>query len=60
LLDVISDRTRFDLLTNSELRLCPDRAVSDDERTADRITVEAGNPVDVSQDTCAGVQESKF
>jgi hypothetical protein len=28
--------------------------------SADGITVEAGKPVDVSQDTCTAVQESKF
>src|SRR5262245_8786958 len=67
-LDIISDRTRFDLLANSELRLChygvrrfltmrgPARVTV----AADGITVEAGKPVEVSQETCAVVQTSKF
>jgi hypothetical protein len=67
-LDMISDRTRFDLLANSELRLChygvrrfltmrgPARVTV----AADGITVEAGKPVEVSQETCAVVQASKF
>jgi hypothetical protein len=64
-LDIISDRTRFDLLANSELRLChygvrrfltmrgPARVTV----AADGITVE---PVEISQETCAVVQASKF
>lgn len=67
-LDVVSDRTRFDLLTNSELRLChyrmrrfltmrgPARVTV----SVDGITVEAGPAVDISQDTCAAVHASKF
>ena len=67
-LDRISDRTRFDLLANSELRLChygvrrfltmrgPARVTV----AADGITVEGGKPVEVSQETCAVVQASKF
>jgi hypothetical protein len=66
--DVISDRTRFDLLANSELNLChyrigrfitlrgPARIIV----SKDGITVQAGHPVDVSQETCTVVQESKF
>jgi hypothetical protein len=67
-LDVISDRTRFDLLANSELRLChyrirrfltmrgPARITVSEEG----IKVEAGKPVDISRETCAAVQASKF
>jgi hypothetical protein len=67
-LDIISDRTRFDLLANSELRLChygvrrfltmrgPARVTV----AADGITVEAGKPIEISQETCAVVQASKF
>lgn len=59
-LEVISERTRFDLLPNSELRLChyhmqrfltmkgPARVTV----SADGITVEAGKAAVVSQDTC--------
>jgi hypothetical protein len=66
--DVISDQTRFDLLGNSELNLChyrigrfitlrgPARIIV----SKDGITVQAGHPVDVSQETCTVVQESKF
>jgi hypothetical protein len=67
-LDAISDRTRFDLLADSELRLChyrigrfvtmrgPARVTI----SADSVTVSAGKPVEVSQDTCAMVPASKF
>jgi len=67
-LDAISDRTRFDLLTDSELRLChyrlgrfvtmrgPGRVTI----SADGVTVGAGKPVEVSQDTCSVAQVSKF
>jgi hypothetical protein len=67
-LDAISDRTRFDLLTNSELRLChyrigrfvmmrgPARITI----SANGFTVTAGKPVEVSQDTCTVAQTSKF
>jgi hypothetical protein len=67
-LDVVSDRMRFDLLANSELRLChygvrrfvtvrgPARATV----SADGITVEAGKTAEVSQETCAVAQASKF
>lgn len=66
--DIVSDGTRFDLLANSELRLChygvrrfvtvqgPARATV----SADGITVEAGKTAEVSQETCAVVQASKF
>jgi hypothetical protein len=67
-LDVISDRTRFDLLPNSELRLChyhtrrfvtvtgPARvAVS-----ADGLTIEAGKEAEVSQEACGFALASKF
>jgi len=67
-LDVISDRTRFDLLPNSELRLChyhmqrfvtvrgPARVTV----AADRLTVEAGKAAEVSQEACGFVLASKF
>jgi hypothetical protein len=67
-LDVISDRTRFDLLSDSELRLChyrigrfltmrgPGRVTI----SADGIIVNIGKPVEVSQDTCTVAQVSKF
>ena len=59
-LEVISEQTTFDLLPNSELRLChyhmqrfltvkgPARVTV----SADGITVEAGKAAVVSQDTC--------
>ena len=67
-LDVISERTRLDLLANSELRLCHYRigrfvTMRGPARitvSADGITVQAGNPVDVSHETCAVIQASKF
>src|SRR5258705_6491045 len=67
-LDVISERTRLDLLANSELRLCHYRigrfvTMRGPARitvSADGITVQAGNPVDVSPVTCALVQTSKY
>jgi hypothetical protein len=67
-LDVISDRTRFDLLANSELRLChyqtrrfltlrgPARVTA----AADGLVVEVGKPVEVSQETCAVARASNF
>ena len=67
-LDVISDRTRFDLLPNSELRLChyhmrqfvtltgPARVTV----SADRLTVEAGREAEVSQEACGFALASKF
>jgi hypothetical protein len=67
-LDVISGRTRFDLLANSELRLCHYRigrflTMKGPARitiSSDGIIVEAGKAVDVSQDTCAVVKASKI
>jgi hypothetical protein len=67
-LDAISDRTRFDLLTNSELRLCHYRigrfvTMRGPARitiSADGFTVTAGKPVEVSRDTCTIAQASKF
>jgi hypothetical protein len=68
-LDIIVDRTRFDLLPNSELRLChygtrrfltmrgPARVTV----SANAIVVEpAAAVVVVSEDTCAIAQASKF
>jgi hypothetical protein len=67
-LEVISEQTRFDLLPNSELRLChyhmqrfltvkgPARVTV----SADGITVEAGKAAVVSQDTCGFELASKF
>ena len=67
-LDVISDRTRFDLLPNSELRLChyhmrrfvtvtgPARVTV----SADRLTVEAGREAEVLQEACGFALASKF
>jgi hypothetical protein len=66
-LEVISEQTRFDLLHNSELRLChyhmqrfltvkgPARVTV----SADGITVEAGKAAVVSQDTCGFVLASE-
>jgi hypothetical protein len=67
-LDVISGRTRFDLLANSELRLCHYRigrflTMKGPARitiSSDGIIVEAGKAVDVSQDACAVVKASKI
>jgi hypothetical protein len=67
-LDVISDRTRFDLLPNSELRLChyhtrrfvtvtgPARVTV----SADGLTIEAGKEAEVSQEACGFALASKF
>jgi hypothetical protein len=68
-LDVVGDRTRFDLLPNSELRLChygtrrfltvrgPARVTA----SANAIVVEpAAAVVVVSEDSCAIAQASKF
>ena len=67
-LDVISDRTRFDLLPNSELRLChyhtrrfvtvtgPARVTV----SAERLTVEAGKEAEISQEACGFALASKF
>jgi hypothetical protein len=67
-LDVISDRTRFDLLPNSELRLCHYQirrfvTVTGPARvtvSADGLTVEAGKEAEVSQDGCGFALASKF
>jgi hypothetical protein len=67
-LDVISDRTRFDLLGESELRLChyglrrfvTMRGPARITVSADAIKVEAGRPVQVSQETCSVVRASNF
>src|SRR5262249_54089032 len=67
-LDVISDQTRFDLLANSQLRLChyhtrrfvtvtgPARVMV----SADSLTIEAGKEAEVSQDGCGFALASKF
>jgi hypothetical protein len=67
-LDVISDRTRFDLPPNSELRLCHYQTrrfvtVTGPARvtvSADGLTVEAGQQAEVSQDGCGFALASKF
>ena len=67
-LDVISDRTRFDLLPNSELRLChyhTRRFVTVTGPalvtvSAERLTVEAGKEAEVSQEACGFALASKF
>ena len=59
-LDVITDRTRVDVLANGELRLCQYRTsrfltVKGPARiivSADGVSVEAGKAVDVSRETC--------
>ena len=60
-LDVITDRTRVDLLASSELRIChyltarfltvkgPARITV----SADGVTVEAGKAIDISRETCS-------
>ena len=67
-LDVVGERTRFDLLANSELRLChygtrrfltmrgPARVTV----SADEITVEPAKALVASEDACGVVQVSKF
>src|SRR5215510_14580380 len=67
-LEVISEQTRFDLLPNSELRLClyhmqrfltvkgPARVTV----SAEGITVELGKAAVVSQDACGFALASKF
>ena len=65
-LDVITDRTRVDVLANSELRLCQYRTsrfltVKGPARiivSADGVSVEAGKAVDVSRETCGLVEAS--
>jgi hypothetical protein len=67
-LDVIGDRTRFDLLGESELRLChyglrrfvTMRGPARITVSADAIKGEAGRPVQVSQETCSVVRASNF
>jgi hypothetical protein len=67
-LDVVGERTRFDLLTDSELRVChyrlrrfvTMRGPAIVTVSADGITVEAGPAVDISEETCAAAQASKF
>ena len=66
-LDVITDRTRVDLLASSELRIChyltarfltvrgPVRIMV----SADGVSVEAGKAVDISRETCSLVQASR-
>ena len=65
-LDVITDRTRVDVLANSELRLCQYRTsrfltVRGPARitiSAEGVNVEAGKAVDVSRETCGLVEAS--
>jgi hypothetical protein len=65
-LDVITDRTRVDVMANGELRLCQYRTsrfltVKGPARiivSADGVTVEAGKAVDVSRETCGVVEAS--
>jgi hypothetical protein len=65
-LDVITDRTRVDVLANGELRLCQYRTsrfltVKGPARiivSADGVKVEAGNVVDVPRETCSLVEAS--
>jgi hypothetical protein len=65
-LDVITDRTRVDVLANSELRLCQYRTsrfltVKGPARivvSADGVNVEAGKAPDVSRETCGLVEAS--
>ena len=65
-LDVITNRTRVDVLANSELRLCqyltsrfltvkgPARIIV----SVDGVKVEAGKAVEVSRETCGSVEAS--
>jgi hypothetical protein len=65
--DVIGDRTRLDVLANSELQVCHHRlqrfvTMSGPSRvtvSAIGITVESGKAV-ISKETCAGPQASNF
>jgi hypothetical protein len=65
-LDVITDRTRVDVLANSELRLCQYRTsrfltVKGPARiivSADGVKVEAGKAVEMSSETCGLVEAS--
>ena len=65
-LDVIADRTRVDVLVNSELRLCQYRTsrfltVKGPARiivSVDGVNVEAGKAAEVSRETCGLVEAS--
>ena len=66
--DVISDRTRLDVLANSELQVCHHRlkrfvTMSGPARvtvSVGGITVESGKAVTISKETCAVPQASNF
>jgi hypothetical protein len=66
--DVISDRTRLDVLANSELQVCHYRmqrfvTMSGPARvtvSADGVTVESGKAAVISKETCAVPQASNF
>jgi hypothetical protein len=66
--DVISDRTRLDVLANSELQVCHYRlqrflTMSGPARvtvSTGGITVESGKPAVFSKETCAVPQASNF
>src|SRR5262245_8785186 len=66
--DVIGDRTRLDVLANSELQVCHYRmqrfvTMSGPARvtvSVDGITVESGKAAVVSKETCAVPQASNF
>ena len=65
-LDVITDRTRVDVLANSELRLCQYRTsrfltVKGPARiivSVDGVNVEAGKAAELSRETCGLVEAS--
>lgn len=67
-LDAVREQTRFDLRSDSELRVCHYRlrrflTMRGPARVtvaAEGVTVEAGPAVDISQETCAAAQASKF
>ena len=67
-LDVISNRTRVDVLVNSELHLCHYRTgrlltVQGPSRvmvSADAISIQAGKPVDISREKCNIPQASLY
>ena len=64
--EVITNRTRVDVLANSELRLCHYQAsrflkVQGPPRiivSVDGVSVEAGKAVEVSRETCGSVEAS--
>jgi|SRR5262245_9342756 hypothetical protein len=66
--DVISDRTRLDVLANSELQVCHYRlqrfvtmgGPAHVTVSADGITVESGKPAVTSKERCAMPQASNF